>query len=261
LPVGGCERFDDLAIQLESLAALEGLPKEFFINSVGLRPWGIRRQASRADAIGLRTRVIDREAKEMQGWNRLRGLDRSRWSDEVQGMLAGTQGPVGQLVGGETQGTLNILLQLAHHPEALRPFLGFATALALRGVLTRRDHELVSLRAIWHCQSDFEWGHHVVFGRVAGLTDAEIDRIPSGPTHPAWNEADRLLLLATDELCRTHTVTDATWARLRDALTDAQLVELPLLVGVYTMLSMVANATGVPLEPGFPPLPRAVQRA
>jgi len=197
----------------------------------------------------------------MQGWNRLRGLDPARWSDEVRGMLEGTQGPVGQLVGGETPDTLNILLQLAHHPEALRPFLGFATALALRGVLSRRDHELVSLRAIWHCQSDFEWGHHVVFGRVAGLTDAEIDRIPSGPADPAWSEADRLLLEATDELCATRTLTDATWAKLCASLSDAQLVELPLLVGVYTMLSMVANATGVPLEPGFPPLPRAAQRA
>ncbi len=197
----------------------------------------------------------------MQGWNRLRGLDPSRWSEEVRGMLAGTQGPVGQLVGGETPDTLNILLQLAHHPEALRPFLGFATALALRGVLSRRDHELVSLRAIWHCQSDFEWGHHVVFGRVAGLTDAEIDRIPSGPADPAWSEADRLLLEATDELCATRTLTDATWAKLRASLSDSQLVELPLLVGVYTMLSMVANATGVPLEPGFPSLPRVAQRA
>jgi hypothetical protein len=36
---------------------------------------------------------------------------------------------------------------------------------------------------------------------------------------------------------------------------NAQLVEIPLVVGHYTMLSMLANASGVPLEPGLPPLP------
>jgi alkylhydroperoxidase family enzyme len=151
---------------------------------------------------------------------------------------------------------LNILLQLAHLPKLLGPFLGFASALALQGALSRRDHELVALRAIWHCQSDFEWGHHVAFARAAGLSDAEIARIPSGPAHPAWSDADRALLEAADELSRAHTLSDATWAKLRARLRDAELVELPLIVGNYTMLSMLANATGVPLEPGFEPLPR-----
>jgi alkylhydroperoxidase family enzyme len=173
--------------------------------------------------------------------------------------LAATAGPVSSMIGGPApkgSGTLNILLQLAHLPKLLGPFLGFASALALQGLLSRRDHELVALRAIWHCRSDFEWGHHVAFAFAAGLSHDEIARIPAGPAHPTWSDADRALLEATDELSRTHTLCDATWAKLRSRLSDAELVELPLIVGNYTMLSMVANATGVPLEPGFVPLPR-----
>ena len=34
-------------------------------------------------------------------------------------------------------------------------------------------------------------------------------------------------------------------------------VEIPFVVGNYTMLSMVAKATGVPVGEGLPPLPRA----
>ncbi|MCA9504937.1 MAG: alpha/beta fold hydrolase [Myxococcales bacterium] len=192
---------------------------------------------------------------DMDEWRRLRGLERAQWSDEVRSLLAATEGPVGEMVGDARPQTLNILLQLAHLPKVLGPFLGYASALALEGKLSRRDHELVALRAIWHARSDFEWGHHVAFARVAGLTEAEIARIPSGPAEPAWDEADRLLLEATDALCASQTVDDAIWARLRARLSDAELVELPMLVGTYTMLSMVANATGVPLEPGFPSLP------
>ncbi|MBY0399692.1 carboxymuconolactone decarboxylase family protein [Myxococcota bacterium] len=194
------------------------------------------------------------------GWNRLKGLEPAQWSDEVRESLAATMGPVGALVGkkaGEKPpDTLNILLQIAHHGKALGPFLGFASALALHGKLSRRDHELAALRAIWHCQSDFEWGHHVAFAKTAGLTDAEIARIPAGPADPAWSASDRELLEATDELCARQTLGDANWQKLRARLSDTELVELPMIVGVYTMLSMVANATGVPLEPGFPPLPR-----
>ena len=193
----------------------------------------------------------------MSELKRLRGLAPARWSEPTRRLLAGTAGPVSEMVGEKVPDTLNILLQIAHHPKLLGPFLGFASALALEGVLPRREHELVELRAIWHCRSDFEWGHHVAFAKAAGLRDEEIARLPEGPGHPAWSEADRTLLEATDELCRSQTVSDATWAKLRARLADAELVELPFIVGNYTMLSMLANATGVPLEPGFPPLPCA----
>lgn len=193
------------------------------------------------------------------GWDRLKGLAPQDWNEDVRSALAATMGPVRALVGAKTgekpPEPLNILLQIAHHGKALAPFLGFASAMALHGKLPRREHELVALRAIWHCQSDFEWGHHVAFAKTAGLGDAEIARIPVGPADPAWSANDRVLLEATDELCARQTLGDATWQKLRARLSDTELVELPMIVGVYTMLSMVANATGVPLEPGFPPLP------
>ena len=38
-------------------------------------------------------------------------------------------------------------------------------------------------------------------------------------------------------------------------LSEAQIVELTFVIGNYTMLSMVANATGVPLEERLPAMP------
>jgi alkylhydroperoxidase family enzyme len=160
---------------------------------------------------------------------------------------------------GDASGTVNIVRTIAHHSGLLGPFLGFAGALALEGVFSRRVSELIALRAIWNCQSAFEWGHHVVFARAAGLTDTEIQRIPAGPEHTDWSEEDQLLLRATDELHTNQDLTEETWAALRDSYSDAQLVELPFIVGQYTMLSMVAGATGVPVEDGLEPLPDAPQ--
>jgi 4-carboxymuconolactone decarboxylase len=152
--------------------------------------------------------------------------------------------------------TPNMLRAIANHPRLLEPFLGFAAALA-RGELPRRESELLALRAAWNCRSEFEWGHHVLYARAAGLSDAEIAAIPTGPDEPRWSEADRALLRAADELHAHQSLGDATWTALASRWNAAQLVEIAFVVGQYTMLSMVAGALAVPLEDGLPLLPRA----
>ena len=151
--------------------------------------------------------------------------------------------------------TPNLLRAVAHHPHRLEPFLGFATALAARGTLPRRASELLALRAAWNCRSEFEWGHHVDYARAAGLSDAEIAAVAIGPEAPGWPEADRVLLVAADELHAQHALGDATWSALASHWSTEQLVEIPFVVGQYTMLSMVAGALAVPLEDGLARLP------
>ena len=177
---------------------------------------------------------------------RLRPLEPSEWSEEVQRILGGTLERVGSLEGkppGGNRRPLNILMTIAHQPRLLGPFLGFAAALAMQGALSRRDSELLALRAAWNCRSHFEWGHHVVYARAAGLTEAEIRRVAIGPTDTNWDARDRALLQAADELHSEQRISDDTWRELRNEHDEPQLVEIPFVVGNYTMLSMLANST------------------
>lgn len=188
------------------------------------------------------------------------------WSEPVRELLAGTLEPVAELEGeeGGGSGPLHILRTIAYHPTLLGPFLGFAATLATQGVLARRDSELLALRVAWNCRSAFEWGHHVLYAREAGLDEASIEAVVSGPGADHWDGRDRWLLRAADELHASQQLRDETWRALREevGLSPAQLVELTFVVGNYTMLSMVANATGVPLEEGLPEWPpRSMQGA
>ena len=178
--------------------------------------------------------------------NRLSPQQPGDWSDQTRTLLGG---------GGEDAKPLNILNTIAHHPTLLEPFLGFAATLAIMGTLPRRESELLALRAAFNCRSDFEWGHHTVYARDAGLNDDEITRITRGPAAEEWSDADRDLLTAADELHAHQDLSPTTWAQLRARWSDAQLVEIPFVVGNYTMLSMVANATGVPLEDDVETIP------
>ena len=189
---------------------------------------------------------------------RLTPLTPERWDETTRRVLGGTVAPVASLEGRAESGAarpLNILGTIAHHPRLLEPFLAFAATLAAGGVLPRRASELLALRAAWNCNSPFEWGHHVIYARSAGLSESEIEAIARGPHAASWSAEDRALLDAADELHRNHDISDDTWRALRARWDEAQLLEIPFVVGQYTMLSMVANATDVPLERDLPPLP------
>lgn len=186
---------------------------------------------------------------------RLVPLPPERWDAHTRELLGGTIGPVGAMEDAPPGRPLAILTTIAHHPTLLGPFLAFARTLALEAVLPRRSSELLALRAAWNCRSAFEWGHHALYGKAAGLSEEEIARIAAGPEAAGWDDADRTLLRAADELHGSQSLSDATWSALRAGHDEAQLVEIPFVVGQYTLLSMVANATGVPVEDHLPPLP------
>ena len=196
---------------------------------------------------------------------RVRGLEPAEWDDEVRALLLRTLAPVAALEGNTADDgdaeveprPLAVLTVLAHAPHLLGPFLDWASALALDTTLPRREHELLALRAAWNCRSPFEWGHHVEYARAAGLDDGEIARVVEGPDAVGWSEPDAALLRAADQLHTRSTVDDTTWATLAARHDSTALVEIPMIVGQYTMLSMLTNACGVTLEPGHDPLPDA----
>jgi 4-carboxymuconolactone decarboxylase len=134
---------------------------------------------------------------------------------------------------------------LGRQPDLLSPFLGWAAALALNGVLSKRDHELLALRAASNCRSEFEWAEHAEYARAAGLTDAEIDAVAKRIADHNWTDAERALLQAADDLHATQDVSSGTWTRLAAHYDAPALVEILFVVGQYTLLSMFANAAGI----------------
>jgi alkylhydroperoxidase family enzyme len=134
---------------------------------------------------------------------------------------------------------------LAYQPDLLAPFLGWAAALALNGVLSNRDHELLALRVASNCKSDFEWVEHVAYARDAGLSEEEITAAAEPTDEFTWTDAQLALLHAADDLHKHDHVKDKAWANLAEHYDKPALVEILFVVGQYTMLSMVANAAGV----------------
>jgi len=167
--------------------------------------------------------------------------------DQARELLGG----VGALTGPAS----NIFETLVRNPGLFRRWLPFGGKL-LSGKLPARDRELLILRTAWHCQSEYEWGQHVLMAQSVGITDDEIARVVRGPSAPGWDGFERVLLTAADELHQDSCITDATWAALVERYDERQLIELPMLVGHYHMVAFTLNSLGVQREEGVPALPQ-----
>jgi alkylhydroperoxidase family enzyme len=121
--------------------------------------------------------------------------------------------------------------------------------------LSMREREIVIDRTCARCLCEYEWGVHTAFfaDRVR-LTPAQVLSLVHGSADdPCWPaERERLLILATDSLHATASISDALWSRLAAAFTEAELLDLLMLCGWYHAISFTANAAAVDLEPGAP---------
>jgi alkylhydroperoxidase family enzyme len=133
------------------------------------------------------------------------------------------------------------------------------------GTLPRADTELVILRVAHNCECEYEWRHHERLGVAAGLDPDEVRSVREGPGADGWSARHSMLLRTADELHAGRTISEGLWRELRGLYSDAELIELCMLVGHYEMVAMTLNALGVmpdPLPAGPPPrLARLAQRA
>jgi len=149
---------------------------------------------------------------------------------------------------------MNVFTTVLRHEGLFARWTPFVGKL-LSGKLPARDREILILRTAWLCQSAYEWGQHDIIGRRAGLTGADLLRVVAGPDAEGWEPLERLLMQATDEMHKQCAVSDPTWAGLARRYDEAQMIEIPMVVGHYHMVAFALNSIGVEAEPGLPGFP------
>lgn len=185
---------------------------------------------------------------------RLAPLGASKWSAALRVLLSVSPGG--------TRQPMNVFTTLARHESLLWAWLPFAGKL-LAGKLDARHRELAILRTAYRCGCAYERGHHRAIGREIGLQEHELHAIEDDLEAADWEAGDRLVLEVADELHTENRVSDATWTRMRDRFSDAQIIELVMLVGHYHMVAFTLNTLQVELEPEMPSASgfvRAIQR-
>lgn len=142
---------------------------------------------------------------------------------------------------------------LANSPEFFAGFMGLGVAATISSALPDRLRELAILRTGWLCGAPYQWGEHVHSTRAL-FSSEEIARVREGSQADGWSEAERAVLRAAEDLRAQAMISDETWAMLARHLNPQQLIELPLVVGHYTMTAYLQNSLRTPLNPHNPGL-------
>jgi alkylhydroperoxidase family enzyme len=125
------------------------------------------------------------------------------------------------------------------------------------GSITLRQREIVILRTTALAGAEYEWGVHVAFFAGAAELDegALYATVWGGPEASCWAKDEAILVKACDALHAKGRIDDALWTSLRGAFSEAQILEVLVLAGLYRTISYVVNGTGVALEDGAPRFP------
>jgi alkylhydroperoxidase family enzyme len=149
---------------------------------------------------------------------------------------------------------------MARHPklyERWQPRQGLVVRVSK---LPPKQRELIILRTGWNCQSEYEWAKHV--GTVGRAREHGLDpvQIAQGASSGAWNEVEKALIRAADELYRDTVVSDATWRALSPQLGMELMMTAVVTVSDFRAISLSLNAYGVQLEEGDEHFPKLASR-
>ncbi|SAI54251.1 uncharacterized peroxidase-related enzyme [Bordetella ansorpii] len=141
----------------------------------------------------------------------------------------------------------NLYRMLLNSPPVAEGWLTYLTAIRQKSSLTPRLRELLILRVAVLNDADYEFEQHLPIAVKAGCTDAQVAALKTGD-FSTLEKGEGAALTYCDEMTRNIRVKDTTFAALRAAFNDKEIVEITATVGAYNMVSRFLEAIQVDHE-------------
>ena len=172
---------------------------------------------------------------------RIPPLPLDRWQD-------GLPDKVTSLTGGKLDADKNVYCTLANHPSLFVAWMRLGVHVYGRSTLPEREREMVILRSTALAGGRYPFAQHVGIGQQCGLSKMDIAAIVAGPSSPHWQESDRRLLTAVDQLIAGGALNDGTWEDLLSELSVPQCMDITATVTFYRLAAWLLNACRTPVE-------------
>ncbi len=111
-----------------------------------------------------------------------------------------------------------------------------------------RELAILIVAAKWKAQ--YEWWAHERIARREGLNEGVIESVKGGTLPDFSNPTEALVYNFAHELLDQHRVSDHLYDEAVELLGEAEVVELVILLGYYTLVSMTLNVFEVPIPAG-----------
>jgi 4-carboxymuconolactone decarboxylase len=142
-------------------------------------------------------------------------------------------------------------------PEVMTRARAMGDYLRYSSALPPRLSEFVILLTASEWMQEYEWGVHQPIALKAGVSQETVEAIAARRRPPVMTEDEAALYDLCVELQRTHSVSDATYARALARFGERGVVDTVGIVGYYTLLAMQLNTFQTPPPDGAPAKPFA----
>lgn len=142
----------------------------------------------------------------------------------------------------------NLYYCLANHPRLVAAWSDFSKALRYDTRTPRALRELVILRGAQLMRSEYEWAQHLRMARKAGISDAQIQALPSWQSSNLFDAREKAALGLAEAVTQGK-VSDTVYAEAMRHFDHHDYVELSITAAFYAMVGRMLDAMGVQLEP------------
>lgn len=150
----------------------------------------------------------------------------------------------------------NILKAIANCPELLGTFAPFWGSVYTSPVISARHRAIAALATAQAHDCKYCVSHMSASALRAGMTGNEIAATTPSSSEGLYDEKERLIVEYATTLTRdTDGVTDEMLERMKQHFTDAELVNLTLVVGLYNLTGRFLKALRVDVEGVFTAAP------
>jgi alkylhydroperoxidase family enzyme len=146
---------------------------------------------------------------------------------------------------------LNIFRTMLHRPKTAKAISDLLFSLLFNAALEDRLREFVIMRIGWVTGSDYEWTQHWPLAQTPfGCESEDLLALRDWQASDRFDDRDRAVLAATDELLETGNLSDESWTSCESALGRDASIDLVAAVGTWSLISKLARGLRVPLEEG-----------
>lgn len=134
---------------------------------------------------------------------------------------------------------LNIYRVLAGSPSMFRPLTRVFSAYLCDGVLDETTREIVILRVGHLCDSEYELVNHERVARLIGFSEERIAALRPGEAQDVFTTAEQAVLAFVDDVVAEGGASKPAFDRVAAFMSPAEMIELTVVIGVYTMVSQI----------------------
>ena len=166
------------------------------------------------------------------------------------------RGAYQELMTGRGGPRINIHGTVGHSPSVLVRFVAFANELRNGTVLDAHLRELTILTVSQAKGAAYEFGKHANLALAVGVPRNQIDAIEmggiaQGSADDVFDDVSRAVVALAQESVNNVRISDATWEAAAAHLSERELVEVLLHVGMYSLTAHLTEGVEMDIEAWF----------